>query len=98
MVIANYVNEMKMVAFPTEQVPSWKNRGGSVARDAIDPIIMIREAAQIAHVHRETLKNEARRGKIKLLRVSQRKIGVRQSELNRYLDSTLYSSPKKEAE
>jgi hypothetical protein len=75
---------------PAEQVASGKNRTIFV-RDTIDPMILIQEAAFIAGVHRETLKNEARRGRLKLFRISQRKIGVRQSELNRYLCATVYA-------
>jgi predicted site-specific integrase-resolvase len=59
-------------------------------REAVDPMILIQQAADIAGVHRETLKNEARRGRLKLFRISQRKIGVRQSELERYLSATAY--------
>jgi hypothetical protein len=79
-----------MPPVPAEHIALGRNRSVFV-RDAIDPMILIQEAAHIAGVHRETLKNEARRGNLKLFRISQRKIGVRQSELNRYLSATIYT-------
>lgn len=78
-----------MPPVPAEQIAPGKNRSVFV-REAVDPMILIQQAADIAGVHRETLKNEARRGQLKLFRISQRKIGVRQSELERYLSATAY--------
>jgi hypothetical protein len=61
------------------------------ARFGIDPIVPLKDAAVIAGCHADTLKNEARRGKLTLLRISQRRIGVRESEFNRYLDSRAWA-------
>jgi Helix-turn-helix domain len=87
--IANSVIEKQMPNFPAEQIAIGQFRTG--LRHDLDPIIMVREAARVCGLHAETLKNEARRGKLKLLRVSQRKIGVRKSELDRYLESCAYA-------
>ncbi|MGA7328439.1 MAG: hypothetical protein WBX25_29105 [Rhodomicrobium sp.] len=62
-------------------------RVGPYTRFGVDPIVPLKDAAAIAGCHPDTLKNEARRGKLALLRISQRRIGVRESEFNRYLDS-----------
>jgi hypothetical protein len=63
-----------------------------VGRLGIDPVILIREAAAIAGCHPDTLKNAARRGKLTLIKISERRIGVRQSEFNRYLDSRVWAA------
>jgi hypothetical protein len=57
-----------------------------------DPIILLKEAARISGVTAQTLKNEAGRGKLTLIRISERRIGVRQSEWERYLDSRIWSA------
>jgi hypothetical protein len=54
-------------------------------RFAIDPVIPLPEAAIIAGCHKDTLKAVARRGKLEIIQVSQRRFGIRQSELDRYL-------------
>jgi hypothetical protein len=60
------------------------------SRHRVDPILPLKDAAVIAGCHPDTLKNEARRGKLSLLRISQRRIGVRESEFNRYLNSRIW--------
>jgi hypothetical protein len=63
-----------------------------------DPIIPLKAAARIAGLHPQTLKNEAMRkdddGKprLVLIRVSERRIGVRQSEWNRYLSARVWAA------
>jgi hypothetical protein len=51
----------------------------------LDPIVSIKDAAVLANCHPQTLKNEARRGRLTLVRISERRIGVRSSELKRFL-------------
>jgi len=54
----------------------------------IDPVLPIHDAAILAgNVHRCTLRRCANRGELQLIRVSPRRIGVRKSELLRWLDS-----------
>lgn len=62
------------------------------ARFGIDPVVPLKDAAVVAGVHAQTLKNECRRGRIVLIRVSERRIGIRKSELNRYLDSRIWAA------
>jgi predicted site-specific integrase-resolvase len=54
-------------------------------RFGVDPVVPLRDAAAIVGCHPDTLKNQAKRGKLQLLRISQRRLGIRQSEFNRYL-------------
>ena len=65
-----------------------------LARFGFDPIISLKDAAALAGCHAETLKNEAKRGKLTLLRISERRIGVRESEFNRYLDSRHWAAAR----
>jgi hypothetical protein len=63
-----------------------------VERVGIDPIILLREAAALASCHPDTLKNQARKGNLKLIKVSERRIGVRQSEFDRFLNSRIWAT------
>lgn len=56
-----------------------------ISRFGFDPVVSLREAAAIIGCHPDTLKNQARRGKLTILRISERRLGIRGSELNRYL-------------
>lgn len=58
-----------------------------LSRLNVDPVLTIQHAAAIAGCCADTLKNQAKRGRLQLLRVSARRIGVRQSELHRYLQA-----------
>jgi len=54
----------------------------------IDPVLPIRVAAILAgDVHRCTLQRCVDRGELQFIRISPRRIGVRKSELLRWLDS-----------
>jgi hypothetical protein len=57
-----------------------------------DPIIPLRDAAALVGCHPDTLKNQARKGKLTLIKVSTRRIGVRQSEFDRFLNNCVWSS------
>jgi hypothetical protein len=53
----------------------------------LDRVITLGEAAAIAGVSLWTLKRRSDAGKLKILRLSPRRIGVRLSEIERYLTS-----------
>jgi hypothetical protein len=53
----------------------------------IDPILPIPQAAQIAGLSQWTLKRRARDGELTILKISTRRIGVRMSELYRWMDT-----------
>jgi Helix-turn-helix domain len=70
-------------------------RGQSMAphfRFGVDPIIPLSDAALLLGCHRDTLKNEARRGRLQILKVSERRLGIRQSEFNRYVNSRVWAA------
>jgi excisionase family DNA binding protein len=52
-----------------------------------DRVITLDEAAVIAGVSASTLKRANKRGTLKLVRPSPRRVGVRRSELARWLDA-----------
>ena len=52
----------------------------------MDPVVSLPQAAVISGVSVDTLKRAHRRGEIRILKLSVRRIGVRVSELNRYID------------
>jgi predicted site-specific integrase-resolvase len=52
-----------------------------------DCIISLPQAARIAGVSPWTLKRRAREGELTILRISTRRIGVRMSELYRWMDT-----------
>jgi Helix-turn-helix domain len=54
-------------------------------RFGVDPVIPLRDAAALLGVHPDTIKNQARRKKLSLIRISERRLGIRQSEFERYL-------------
>jgi len=53
----------------------------------LDPVITLDDAANFASVHRDTLRRCGRRGDIDIVQISPRRIGIRKSELRRWLDS-----------
>ena len=61
------------------------------SRFGVDPIISLKDAAVIADCHPQTLKNEAKRGRLTLIRISERRIGVRESEFNRFLSARTWA-------
>ena len=61
------------------------------SRFGVDPIISLKDAAVIADCHPQTLKNEAKRGHLTLIRISERRIGVRESEFNRFLSARTWA-------
>ena len=62
------------------------------SRFGVDPIISLKDAAVIAGCHAQTLKNEAKRGRLTLIRISERRIGVREFEFNRFLNARIRAS------
>lgn len=80
-----------MPPIPYEQVLPHSAVLKIYTRPGIDPVIPVKDAAAAAGVHVQTLKNEAMRGKLKLIKVSERRIGVRESEWNRYLDARIWA-------
>ena len=59
-----------------------KRRSGEV-----DPVYSLKEAAEIAHQCPDTLKARAKKDKLKLVRLAANRLGIRASELERYLKS-----------
>jgi len=51
-----------------------------------DPVHTLQEAGKIAKQHPVTLVRRAKAGKLKILKLSARRRGIRDSELCRYLD------------
>lgn len=51
-----------------------------------DKVVSINEAASMSGVSASTLKRRARAGDLKLLKLSPRRIGIRLSELHRWLE------------
>jgi excisionase family DNA binding protein len=50
-----------------------------------DSVMSIDKAAHRLGIHRDTLRRRAREGQIKILQLSARRIGIRESEFQRYL-------------
>jgi predicted DNA-binding transcriptional regulator AlpA len=81
---------------PSVHRPLAINRGAPMAKPskdtaaqphAVDKVLPVPEAAQFAGISRWTLKRAAARGELKILRLSPRRVGVRQSEFARWLNS-----------
>jgi predicted site-specific integrase-resolvase len=58
-----------------------------VAPFPIDPVLAIPEAAKIAGVSLWTLKRRASDGELTIIKLSTRRIGIRMSELYRWMDT-----------
>lgn len=71
--------QMKEHAFPKSASPD--------KRPSSDHVISVPEAAAIAGLSTDTLKRRAKAGDLKILKLSTRRLGVRLSELNRWLDT-----------
>ena len=54
---------------------------------AIDPILALPEAAKIAGLSPWTLKRRASEGELTILKLSTRRIGIRMSELYRWMET-----------
>ena len=52
-----------------------------------DRVVSVHEAALIGGVSASTLKRRALNGELRIIRMSPRRIGIRMSELQRWLDS-----------
>jgi hypothetical protein len=50
-----------------------------------DPLLTLKQCAENAQCCQETLRNAAKRGELKITRISPRRIGVRRSEWERFL-------------
>ncbi len=55
----------------------------------IDRVVLIEEAGAILGISRWTLLRQSEAGKIKILKLSPRRLGVRMSEINRYLEENV---------
>ena len=55
----------------------------------IDRVVLIVEAGAILGISRWTLLRQSEAGKIKILKLSPRRLGIRMSEINRYLDENV---------
>ena len=55
----------------------------------IDRVVLIEEAGAILGISRWTLLRQSEAGKIKILKLSPRRLGIRMSEINRYLDENV---------
>ena len=55
----------------------------------IDRVVLIEEAGAILEIPRWTLLRQSEAGKIKILKLSPRRLGIRMSEINRYLDENV---------
>ena len=55
----------------------------------IDRVVLIEEAGAILGISRWTLLRQSVAGKIKILKLSPRRLGIRMSEINRYLDENV---------
>jgi len=53
----------------------------------LDPIVPLPICAQVFGVSTQTLKNMARRGDLQIVRVSERRCGIRRSVLDRFLET-----------
>lgn len=53
----------------------------------IDQVLPIAVAAKSVSMHRDTLLNCWKRGELKIIKLSPRKLGVRKTELERWLSS-----------
>ena len=54
---------------------------------AIDPVLTRAELCALAKVSEDTLRREVRAGKLKMLRLSARRVGFRKSEAERWLQN-----------
>ena len=52
-----------------------------------DPVYSLEEVERLTGLSRYTLKREAKRGNLKILKLSLRRFGIRQSEFRRFIDS-----------
>ena len=64
---------------PNSQVSAYEPRA--------DQVLSLDQAAALSGVSASTLKRRARAGDIKILKLSPRRVGVRISELSRWLDA-----------
>ena len=55
----------------------------------IDRVVLIEEAGAILGISRWTLLRQGEAGKIKILKLSPRRLGIRMSEITRYLDENV---------
>jgi predicted site-specific integrase-resolvase len=53
----------------------------------IDPVVSLREASKATNQSEWTLKRRAKAGKLKIIKLSANRNGIRASEVNRYLDA-----------
>ena len=53
----------------------------------IDPVVSLEDSSKIANESKSTLIRRAKAGKLKVLKLSARRRGIRASELARYIDA-----------
>lgn len=59
-----------------------------------DRVAMLNEAAAILGISKWTLKRQGDAGKITILKLSPRRLGIRMSEIERYLSSSIKEARK----
>jgi len=57
------------------------------AQAGLDPVITRAQLCALANVSEDTLRREVRAGKLKMLRLSARRVGFRRSEVERWLSN-----------
>jgi hypothetical protein len=57
----------------------------SLMKFGLDPIVPLKDAAALLGCHPDTVRNREREGKIKILRMSPRRLGVHVSEIRRFM-------------
>jgi hypothetical protein len=57
----------------------------SLLKFGLDPIVPLKDAAALLGCHVDTVRNREREGKIKILRMSPRRLGVHVSEIRRFM-------------
>jgi hypothetical protein len=57
----------------------------SLLKFGLDPIVPLKDAAALLGCHPDTVRNREREGKIKILRMSPRRLGVHVSEIRKFM-------------
>lgn len=87
--MSRYIHQGVSVQFPVEQHGSADTRNDSVQslmKLGLDPVMSLKDTAALLGCHPDTVRTRGREGKIKILRMSPRRLGVHVSEIRRFLD------------
>jgi hypothetical protein len=57
----------------------------SLMRFGLDPVVSLKDAAALLGCHPDTIRNREREGRIRILRMSPRRLGVHVSEIRRFM-------------